>query len=288
MKPMNLIGMRFGKLVVIEKTDERKHGSVVWKCKCDCGRIVYYSARHFIQKHLKSCGCSREENIRKDIAGVRYGRLVAIRPTDKRIGNAVVWECKCDCGNVAYYTTSMLSSKRIVSCGCYNHERTLVMNYKHGLYTTNVYKRWSGIKARCYNPDNINYRNYGGRGITMCDEWLHDPEAFCKWALANGYREDLSIDRIDPNGNYEPSNCRWVDKRVQDLNRRNTRYVTILNERYPAVSIEKELGLFRGWSYYHSNDEIEWRYVLKSKNLLLVDKMTIDELGDMCTKSFNK
>lgn len=91
---------------------------------------------------------------------------------------------------------------------------------KHNKSYTPLYRRWLGIKQRCLNPNNCNYAYYGGRGIKICDEWL-DFETFEKWALTNGFRKELTIDRIDVNGNYEPSNCRWVTQRIQNINMRH-------------------------------------------------------------------
>ena len=120
----DLSGLRFGKLVVIQPTEVREQKSIVWECRCDCGAVVGASASKLLSGRKKSCGCLRKEAGRKktaDITGQRFGRLTAIRPTDERLRDSVVWECRCDCGNIAYYPVSYLNSKAM-SCGCIRKE----------------------------------------------------------------------------------------------------------------------------------------------------------------------
>ena len=123
------------------------------------------------------------------------------------------------------------------SCGCYkNTKKTL----KHGLCNTDVYKLWKKVKNRCCNKNNTAYKDYGGRGITMCEEWLNNPVAFCEWALGNGWEKGLVIDRIDVNGNYEPLNCRFVTRYVSG---QNTRLLRVTNKSgYRGVSFSKSMN----------------------------------------------
>lgn len=100
-------------------------------------------------------------------------------------------------------------------------------NYKHGLKHTRIFSIWVNMRTRCYNPNTTHYHRYGGRGITICDEWRNDIEAFYNWATSNGYSDDLTLDRINVNGNYEPSNCRWVDIKTQARNKSKNRIFTI-------------------------------------------------------------
>lgn len=103
-------------------------------------------------------------------------------------------------------------------------------NYKDGRKGTRLYRIYNNMKTRCYNPNSPSYKNYGGRGITICEEWLNDFKAFYDWAISHGYRDDLTIDRIDVNGNYEPSNCRWVNAYIQSNNTRRNNYITFFGE----------------------------------------------------------
>lgn len=127
----------------------------------------------------------------------------------------------------------------------------------HGMYNTKLYKAWNNMISRCYCSSFKNFRNYGGRGITVCDEWKNSFVAFMTWAMANGYEEHLTIDRINVNGNYEPSNCRWITNEAQQLNKRTSRFVTFNGETHTVKEWSVITGIHprtlacrldRGWT----------------------------------------
>lgn len=173
-----------------------------------------------------------------DLTGQTYGRwTVLYRTPDKEGRNGrkfVAWHCRCLCGTERDVTTQALRSGRSRSCGCLQRERARDAHYKHGHSKERLYNIWHAMLGRCYKSDNPSYDSYGGRGIQVCVAWRSNYDAFESWAHANGYSDTLTLDRKDVNQGYTPENCRWVDRKTQNNNKRNTMYVEYLGEEWPV------------------------------------------------------
>lgn len=181
--------------------------------------------------------------------GRNFGRLKVIKEAGKTKDNHIKWLCLCACGGNTVVDGRDLRKGSTTSCGCYSiekaTERVVKFNTKHGECYTRLYRIWNGIHDRCNRKNSKNYRHYGGRGIKVCEEW-NDYLAFKTWALTNGYEEHLTIDRINVDGNYEPTNCRWITKQEQQNNKRTNRYIMYNGLTLTVTQWNKKMGYKRG------------------------------------------
>lgn len=223
-KVIDLTGQRFGRLTVIERSDS-KNGRATWLCKCDCGNTKVISGVDLRRGTIKSCGCYLHDFRTPDLTDMRCGKLTVIRKITTNGGHGTLWECQCDCGKTTIARHDDLKTGHKKSCGCYG--KSGESKIRHGQTHTRIHRQWCAIKQRCTNPNFKQWKDYGGRGIKVCDEWngKHGFDNYYRWAITHGYSDDLEIDRIDNDGNYEPSNCRFVTHK-ENMNNRKRREVS--------------------------------------------------------------
>jgi hypothetical protein len=193
---------------------------------------------------------------RENIIDKKFGKLLVIenKGIDKD-GNSI-WLCKCDCGNEKIYRRSQLLNKQVVSCGCWRKERLKKHGYRSDKkHIPKEYSIWQLAKDRCYNINNKRYKDYGGRGINICDEWKNNFEKFLK-DMGNCPKNKNSIDRINNNGNYEPGNCKWSDNLEQANNKRNNHYVEFNGQIKTLAEWSRELNI--NYATIHSRLQRGW------------------------------
>lgn len=245
MNLVDLTGKRYGKLTVLSRSDDYispgGHALVQWNCKCDCGSVVIVSGSNLKSGRQISCGCQNRLLGKKriDLTGQKFGRLTVIQFSRNSNDRQAVWKCKCECGNYVEVAAIRLKNGTTKSCGCYWKEK---MHERKTIFSGRMYYIWESMKQRCENPNNSSYLRYGGRGICVCEEW-HDFKNFYTWSINNGYSDDLSIDRVDNNGNYCPENCRWADKYIQANNKRSNVLIEINGEVKTAAEWSRITGI---------------------------------------------
>lgn len=193
----------------------------------------------------------------KDLTNRVFGKLSVKERVLENKNRRAMWLCFCSCGSKIIISSNGLLNGGTKSCGCIKNEKVIERSTKHNLVRNPIYRVWQNAKNRCYNQNVKEYKNYGGRGIQMCNEWKNDFMPFYQWSIENGYKENLTIDRINNDGNYEPTNCRYATKETQSTNRRNIVFVTYKNEQKTISEWCRLLNLdfnmvyqriWRGWS----------------------------------------
>lgn len=201
-----------------------------------------------------------------DFIGRKFGLLTVESRYENTADGKRQWICVCDCGKhkTNPVRTSDLVSGKVRSCGCLFKICNKGKNTTHGLSKSRMFSIWSSMLARCRK-----HRNYVDRGITVCDEWLHDFQAFYDWAMGNGYEEHLTIDRIDNNRGYSPDNCRWVDMKTQQNNRRNNRIVNYFGVDFTIATLAQKINISPAtllWRVNKGWDQTEWHIEPKYDN----------------------
>lgn len=197
----------------------------------------------------------------KNLTGKKFGRLTVIKEAGTTQDRRKLWECICECGNITIVRSQTLLNGSTKSCGCLRKElastRNKIINTVHGKSYTRIYKIWGGMKSRCLCKNNNSYKLYGGRGIKICAEWECSFIAFYYWAISSGYKDYLSIDRINDNGDYEPNNCRWANRTTQQNNMRSNHLITFHGDTLTLSEWARKINIpystilnraFRSWS----------------------------------------
>ena len=224
-----LPGQKFGRLTVTGIADPPlKRGQKMWHCVCECGAEKDVAGHNLVYGKTKSCGCWMNEARHlkaEDLTGQKFNRLTVLYRDTASSNRHIKWFCQCDCGTICSVAAGNLKNGHSKSSGCLSSETTAARNRAnatHGDTNTRLYHSWCSMWTRCTDPKCASYCRYGGRGIRVCDEW-QDYFKFREWALSIGYDYDanLTIDRIDPNRNYEPANCRFITQQQQNATKRN-------------------------------------------------------------------
>jgi len=245
-KFIDITGQRFGKLVATKRVNKiNQHGSY-WLCKCDCGNECIVATGDLRSGNTKSCGC--QGGVLKDLTGMKFGRLTVLqRVENDKKGNAR-FLCQCICDNTIIVLGWCLSTGRTRSCGCLQKECVRNRTLTHGDSNGGLeYSKWLSMKSRCLYQSSDQYHNYGARGIKICDRWINSYENFLK--DMGRCPLGLTLERIDTNGNYEPSNCKWATIYEQAGNRRNNRLLTFNGRTQIMMDWVREWGIARPTLY---------------------------------------
>lgn len=210
------------------------------------------------------------------LSGKRFGRLVVIEKVGKANSHGTLWRCKCDCGNIKDVRREYLTSGGTSSCGCLRNElrsKTAYemgeKNVRHGHCRRNnmhpLFNVWRGMRSRCKDPKHISYKTYGAKGISVCKEWDEDFVAFYEWCMANGYKKGLALDRIDPKGNYEPDNCRFITQAENNRRQKRTIWIEHNGKRLTIPQWAEELGMEHSTIRYRYNKGLPIDEILDPK-----------------------
>lgn len=178
----------------------------------------------------------------KDMTNYKFNGCTVLKRVENK-GEHVCWLCVCKCGNEFVVRGTDIRTRNTKSCGCLNKKLAGDRARKHGNRNSRLYNIWNNMKMRCSNINSINYKNYGERGIKVCDEWFDSFENFYKWAMNSGYDNTLTLDRIDNDDDYKPNNCRWADYTQQERNRRNNHILEYNNEKHSIAEWSDITGI---------------------------------------------
>lgn len=197
----------------------------------------------------------------QDLTGKKFNNLTVLGFSHRK-EEKYFWKCKCDCGKETIVESYRLRKGLTKSCGCLR----VTSNTKHGTWDSKLYRIYYGMLARCYKPQDKYFKSYGGKGITVCKEWKENYINFKNWAMANNYKEGLSIDRIDSNKNYEPLNCRWVTLKEQGRNKKNVKLILYKGKEYYISDLAEMFNINRSTLYNRLKTGWDIEKALTTKN----------------------
>lgn len=236
----NIAGQRFGKLVAVRRDFSKTNKAhTYWLFDCDCGDTVAVRKNSVMTGAQTTCGCSRDE---ADISGQRFNKWVAIERDISKQGKDPYWFFRCDCGSIESVRKYTVVNNISKACGCMRAENGRNLLTTHGMWGHELYEMWHGMKKRCHDERDRAYKLYGARGIKVCDRWRYNFDLFV--ADMGERPQGMSIDRIDNNKGYEPSNCRWATIKQQANNRRDNISVVIDGVSYSTIAeAHRQTGL---------------------------------------------
>jgi hypothetical protein len=205
-----------------------------------CGNIFNRNIYAIKKNKFKNCGC---QNLQYDLRNKRFGKLVALKPLGLDKHKEMLWECKCDCGKTYKAKSYSLRTGKTTQCRKCSMEQIGDKNRKYITFSKRLHECYTNMKTRCKNKKQDKTNRYINRGITLCEEWDKSYECFQEWALNNGYKENLTIDRIDNDKGYSPNNCRWVTRTEQANNRRTSYYLYYNGEKDTLANWSRRLGI---------------------------------------------
>ncbi|MFI2856871.1 hypothetical protein ACH6EH_06995 [Paenibacillus sp. JSM ZJ436] len=267
LRKIKLEGRRVGRLLILEYNSKNKR----YLCICECGNYKELRSGDLNQSKVKSCGCILKERT-PDLVGKKINMLTVLEKVSE--SGYSLFLCECECGSQKIFRGKDLNQDKVKSCG--NHYRDLIgeANSTHKKTNTRIYKIYRGMMMRCFDENSQSYQGYGGRGISVCSEWADTDGfmSFYNWSMENGYDETLTIDRIDNERGYSPSNCRWTTREVQQNNRRGNILFTHEGETKTLAQWCKILNLKydtiwkRIYKYNFSFEKAILHQIHKSKN----------------------
>ncbi len=261
----DLTGQMFGRLKVLHLDHIDSNKGAIWVCQCTCPNktLLTIEAGRLKSGNTVSCGCYHDEirrRLRNDLTGKTFGRLTVLRRV-ANVGSKIIYECRCSCPShtLINVSASNLTSGHTRSCGCLNSEcvKERCTKYHDEVTKHLVEVVFSGMKTRCTCETNSAYKDYGARGISICQEWLDDPIKFAEWAKTHGYRKGLEIDRINNDGPYSSWNCRFTDNKTQANNRRSNRMITVNGVSLTVAQWADIIGVNPKTLYFRTDAGIE-------------------------------